>query len=31
MIEMFGEEYESYMRRTGRFLPRLGIASPPEG
>ena len=31
MIETFGEEYESYMRRTGRFLPRFGSTSPPEG
>lgn len=31
MIETFGEEYELYIRRTGRFLPRFGIGSPPEG
>jgi protein-S-isoprenylcysteine O-methyltransferase Ste14 len=30
MIETFGEEYESYMRRTGRFLPRFRVLSPPE-
>lgn len=24
MIEKFGDEYRSYMKRTGRFLPRLG-------
>ena len=31
MMEAFGEEYEAYMRHTGRFLPRFGIVSPPEG
>jgi len=24
MIEQFGDEYRSYMKRTGRFVPRLG-------
>jgi protein-S-isoprenylcysteine O-methyltransferase Ste14 len=24
MIEQFGDEYREYMKRTGRFLPRLG-------
>ena len=24
MIAQFGSEYTEYMRRTGRFLPRLG-------
>jgi protein-S-isoprenylcysteine O-methyltransferase Ste14 len=23
LIEAFGDEYEAYMKRTGRFLPRL--------
>lgn len=23
LIEKFGEEYQAYMRRTGRFLPRV--------
>jgi len=23
MIERFGDEYREYMKRTGRFLPRL--------
>jgi protein-S-isoprenylcysteine O-methyltransferase Ste14 len=23
MIEQFGDEYRTYMQRTGRFLPRL--------
>lgn len=26
MLEAFGDEYKAYMRHTGRFLPRLGIA-----
>jgi len=25
LIEAFGEEYRSYMRRTGRFFPRLRV------
>ncbi len=24
LVARFGEEYENYMKRTGRFLPRLG-------
>lgn len=27
MIEAFGDEYKTYMQRTGRFIPRLGIRS----
>jgi protein-S-isoprenylcysteine O-methyltransferase Ste14 len=23
MIQQFGDEYKSYMKRTGRFLPRM--------
>jgi protein-S-isoprenylcysteine O-methyltransferase Ste14 len=25
MVEEFGEEYRTYMKRTGRFFPRWGI------
>lgn len=33
LVEAFGEEYRAYMRRTGRFLPRLRAlaARPPLG
>jgi len=24
LIEKFGDEYRDYMKRTGRFLPKLG-------
>jgi protein-S-isoprenylcysteine O-methyltransferase Ste14 len=27
MMEAFGDEYRAYMRRTGRFLPRLSRSS----
>jgi protein-S-isoprenylcysteine O-methyltransferase Ste14 len=27
LIEKFGEDYQAYMRRTGRFLPRMGWRS----
>jgi protein-S-isoprenylcysteine O-methyltransferase Ste14 len=27
MIEKFGDNYRDYMKRTGRFLPRLGAPS----
>ncbi len=30
MIETFGERYVSYMRRTGRFLPKFGVPSPSD-
>jgi protein-S-isoprenylcysteine O-methyltransferase Ste14 len=29
MIEEFGEEYEAYMKRTGRFFPRWGTGGLP--
>ena len=30
MLERFGDEYRAYMKRTGRFLPRLGRKQPPS-
>lgn len=30
MSEAFGDEYRSYMSRTGRVVPRLGAAHPPR-
>lgn len=31
LIERFGDQYRDYMKRTGRFLPKLGPALPPAG
>jgi protein-S-isoprenylcysteine O-methyltransferase Ste14 len=30
MIDEFGEEYEAYIRRSGRFLPKLGGPATPS-
>jgi protein-S-isoprenylcysteine O-methyltransferase Ste14 len=30
MLERFGDEYRTYMKRTGRFLPRLGREADTE-
>lgn len=28
LIERFGDEYRSYVKRTGRFLPHIGKSNP---